>query len=47
MGHIASEPLPQVRARLRSMDAGTWRDALGPREGDVYRRVWRVLEGLD
>jgi len=47
MGNIATEPLTQVRTRLRGLDQGAWQDALGQREGDVYRKVWRVLEGLE
>jgi hypothetical protein len=29
------------------MDEVGWQQALGEREGKVYRKVWRVLEGLD
>ena len=47
MGNIAIKPLAQVRTRLRGLDQGAWQEALGQREGDVYRKVWRVLEGLD
>lgn len=46
MGSIVSESLPIVRTRLRSMDDGIWQQALGQRQGDIYRKVWRVLEGL-
>jgi len=45
MGSILGKPLTSVRTRLRSMDAASWGDALGPREGEVYQKVWRVLEG--
>lgn len=37
----------QVTWRGVSMDESSWQQALGQREGDVYRKVWRVLEGLD
>ncbi|WP_240906047.1 DEAD/DEAH box helicase [Thiorhodococcus mannitoliphagus] len=47
MGNIATEPLTQVRTRLRGLDQGAWQGALGQREGEVYRKVWRVLEGLE
>lgn len=47
MGNVLGQPLTNVRARLRSMDESSWQQALGRREGDVYRKVWRVLEGLD
>jgi hypothetical protein len=29
------------------MDDGIWQQALGQRQGDIYRKVWRVLEGLE
>ncbi|AOV98891.1 DEAD/DEAH box helicase [Dehalococcoides mccartyi] len=47
MGSIINESLPSVRVRLRTLDAGVWSQALGQRQGEVYRKVWRVLEGLD
>lgn len=47
MGDVFGQPLTDVRARLRGMDESDWRQALGRREGSVYRKVWRVLEGLD
>ncbi|CDQ09488.1 putative DEAD/DEAH box helicase [Acidithiobacillus ferrivorans] len=39
--------LSEVRDVLRSSDAAFWTDALGTDRGQVYRKVWRVLEGLD
>lgn len=47
MGNILREPLSSVRVRLRSMDTLSWGQALGQREGEIYRKVWRVLEGLE
>ncbi len=47
MGDFLSEPLTNVRSRLREMDEAAWRQALGEREGGIYREVWRVLEGLE
>jgi len=47
MGNVLDEPLATVRGRLRGMDEANWRQALGEREGTVYRKVWRVLEGLE
>jgi replicative superfamily II helicase len=47
MGQIAGESLTSVRRRVREMDEGSWTEALGERDGLVYRRVWRVLEGLE
>ena len=40
-------PLMKVRSRLREMDEDGWRRALGDRDGGTYRKVWRVLEGLE
>jgi superfamily II DNA/RNA helicase len=40
----ASEPLNEVRARLRSARVDTWRAALGER-GESYHRVWSIIEG--
>lgn len=47
MGNILGQPLPQVRARLRSLDDAGWQQALGQSEGKMYQHIWRVLEGLD
>ncbi len=47
IGRVLDEPLPTVRRRLREMDEAGWRQALGEREGKVYQKVWRVLEGLE
>jgi hypothetical protein len=47
MGNILEQPLAGVRDRLKSLDETGWIEALGQREGRVYRKVWRVLEGLE
>jgi len=47
MGDTHGQPLTHIRARLHSMDKSSWRQALGQHKGDVYRKVWRVLEGVD
>ncbi len=47
MQNIGQLPLPDVRKALRSSDASFWTKALGPTNGDIYRRVWRTLEGLE
>lgn len=39
--------LSEVRDALRSADTAFWTGALGAEKGKIYRRVWRVLEGLD
>lgn len=43
-GHL---PLAEVRNALRSSDPAFWTGALGSEKGQIYRKVWRVLEGLD
>lgn len=40
-------PLAEVRNALRSSDVAFWTGALGTDKGQIYRKVWRVLEGLD
>lgn len=40
-------PLSEIRSSLRGTDSAFWESALGPVRGQVYRNVWRVLEGLD
>ena len=47
MRDIGHRPLVEVRNALRSMDTTFWTSALGSDKGQVYRRVWRVLEGLE
>lgn len=47
MGNVFGEPLTNIRTHLRNMDEAHWRQALGQSEGQVYRHVWRVLEGLE
>ena len=47
MENLLEQPLTTVRASLRGMDEAGWRQALGQREGEVYQKVWHVLEGLD
>jgi hypothetical protein len=47
MQNIGHRPLVEVRNALRSMDTASWSNALGPEKGKIYRRVWRVLEGLE
>ena len=47
MGDLLEQPLANVRKHLINMDETTWRQALGERKGGTYRKVWRVLEGLD
>ena len=46
MPGILSQPLPQVRDSLRNLPEKRWIEAIG-QYGAVYRKVWRVLEGLD
>lgn len=43
---LASGPIASVRSRLRSLSEAEWRSAYGSTDADVYRKAWRVLEGL-
>jgi hypothetical protein len=47
MGNVQGQPLAEVRERLKGFDDAAWTQALGQHEGRIYRRVWRVLEGLE
>ena len=40
----ASEPLAEVRAKLRATNADTWKAAMGER-GVSFHRVWTIIEG--
>lgn len=42
----AEESLPSVRHRLAALTGEQWNAALGP-TGDVYRKVWRIIEGME
>ena len=44
LGVGASEPLNEVRAKLRAAKVKTWSTALGDR-GESYHRVWSIIEG--
>lgn len=47
MGNILEQPLTGIREHLKGLDETGWIQALGPHEGKIYRKVWRVLEGLE
>lgn len=44
LGVAASEPLHELRAKLRATRIDTWKNALGDR-GESYHRVWSIIEG--
>lgn len=44
---LASGPITSVRSRLRNLSEADWRSVYGSADADVYRKVWRVLEGID
>jgi hypothetical protein len=44
LGIRGSEPLNEIRARLRNSNIDTWQRALGER-GKSYHRVWSIIEG--
>ncbi|OGR23476.1 MAG: ATP-dependent helicase [Desulfobacterales bacterium RIFOXYA12_FULL_46_15] len=43
--HI-TESLPQLRKRLSNLGESSWSQAMGE-NGKTYRKVWRIIEGLD
>jgi len=47
MGDISCHPLAEVRDTLYKQDVAFWNDAVGKDKGEIYRKVWRTLEGLD
>jgi hypothetical protein len=47
MGNLTGQPIANARMRLRDMDEAAWGEALGQREGAIYREVWRLIEGLE
>ena len=47
MPGILDTPIPEVRERLRELDEAGWAQPLGQHRGRVYRRAWRVMEGLE
>ncbi len=47
MRNVGHRPLSEVRNALHNSDAAFWIGALGSDKGQICRRVWRVLEGLD
>lgn len=47
MGDVLRKPLAGVREHLKGLDEADWVNALGEHKGKVYRKVWRVLEGLE
>ncbi len=42
-----SQPVTVIRERLKSMNDSDWDRALGERKGQIYRKVWRILEGIE
>ena len=44
LGIRNTDPLHEVRIKIRDADTRVWRDALGDR-GESYRRVWSIIEG--
>lgn len=44
---LASGPIASLRSQLRNLSEAEWRSVYGSADADVYRKVWRILEGLD
>ena len=47
MQEYIDESIPQIRNRLRKLSSNDWETAIGVQQGKVYRKIWRILEGLD
>jgi len=47
MGDVLKRPLTEIRDNIKNLDEKGWTQALGERKGKIYRKVWRVMEGLD
>ncbi len=47
MDDILEQPITRVRDRLENLDETKWVEALGEREGKIYRKAWRIMEGLE
>ncbi len=45
-GKTINQPLPKLRETLVNLTEADWKTAVG-QNGLVYRRVWRILEGVD
>lgn len=43
---VLNQAVPHIREHLKQLPESTWKEALGE-PGIIYRRVWRVLEGLE
>jgi replicative superfamily II helicase len=46
LSSIHNQSLATVRGELRELESAKWTLALGETNGEVYRTVWRILEGL-
>lgn len=42
----AGESLPAIRQRLAALSQQDWAAALGP-DGNAYRRVWQIMDGVE
>ncbi|MGC3975387.1 MAG: DEAD/DEAH box helicase [Nitrospira sp.] len=47
MENVLTHPLAGVRERLTHLNEEEWVQALGQPQGIVYRKIWRILEGLE
>lgn len=47
MGNISKKPLTELRETIKNLDENGWMQAMGKRKGKIYRKVWRVMEGLE
>jgi replicative superfamily II helicase len=47
MGAVLSQPVTAIREQLKGMNESDWNRALGEKKGVIYRKVWRILEGIE
>lgn len=47
MGAILSQPVTKIREQLKGMSDSDWNRVLGENKGIIYRKVWRILEGIE
>jgi len=47
MTDVLDQPLPTIRKQLMDLHEDKWEQTLGEQVGRIYRKIWRVLEGLE
>lgn len=47
LGERIREPLPKIRKTLSQLSEEKWQAALDKKSGVIYRKIWRIMEGLE